>query len=114
MAKRKTRSSAINMVFLNIPEASATVEVHLTTGSLHHTIGIEIPNREPAQATHGQVKVTTPDEIEAFGDHVGKAEILQNSARACGRECKDAHDDLRITRRIYGEPKRRGSAKGQT
>ncbi|KAM3454106.1 hypothetical protein NHJ6243_008968 [Beauveria neobassiana] len=138
MAKRTSRSSTIDLVFSNIPEASATVEVHLTTGSLHYTIGIEIPNREPAQTTPGKVRVTTPDEIKAFGDHVGKAvkslptdidseaqiedmarrlqEILQNSARACGRvsrgrrarsspwwnqECKDAHDDLRITRRIY-------------
>ncbi|OAA57831.1 Endonuclease/exonuclease/phosphatase [Akanthomyces lecanii RCEF 1005] len=138
MAKRYTRSSTIDLVFSNIPEASATVEVHLTTGSLHYTIGIEIPDREPAQVTRGKVRVTTPDEIKAFGDHVGKAvkslptdvdsqaqiegmarqlqEILQNSAKACGRvnrgrrargcpwwnqECKDAHDDLRITRRIY-------------
>ena len=138
MAKRKTRSSTIDLVFSNIPEATATVEVHLTTGSLHYTIGIEIPKGEPAQVTHGKVRVTTPDEIKAFGDHVSTAvkslltgidsrvqveemarqlqEILQNSARACGRvsrgrrarscpwwnqECKDAHDDLRITRRIY-------------
>ncbi|KAM3450576.1 hypothetical protein NHJ6243_009779 [Beauveria neobassiana] len=107
MAKRKSRSSTIDLVFSNIPEASATVEVHLTTGSLHYTIGIEIPNREPAQTTPGKVRVTTPDEIKVFGDHVGKAvkslptdidseaqiedmarrlqEILQNSARACGR-----------------------------
>ena len=73
MAKRKTRSSTIDLVFSNIPEASATVEVHLTTGSLHYTIGIEIPNREPAQVTHGKVRVTTPDEIKAFGDHVCEA-----------------------------------------
>ncbi|KAM3450573.1 hypothetical protein NHJ6243_009776 [Beauveria neobassiana] len=108
MAKRKSRSSTIDLVFSNIPEASATVEVHLTTGSLHYTIGIEIPNREPAQTTPGKVRVTTPDEIKVFGDHVGKAvkslptdidseaqiedmarrlqEILQNSARACGRK----------------------------
>ncbi|OAA34233.1 reverse transcriptase [Beauveria brongniartii RCEF 3172] len=138
MARRKTRSSTIDLAFSNIPEASATVEVHLTTGSLHYTIGIEIPYREPARTVHGKIRVTTPDEIKAFGDHVGKAvkslptdvdsqaeienmarqlqEILQNSAKACGRvsrghrarscpwwnqECKDAHDDLRITRRIY-------------
>ncbi|OAA62397.1 Endonuclease/exonuclease/phosphatase [Akanthomyces lecanii RCEF 1005] len=48
MAKSRARSSTIDLVFSNIPEASATVEVHLTTGSLHYTIGIEIPNREPA------------------------------------------------------------------
>ncbi|OAA61588.1 Endonuclease/exonuclease/phosphatase [Akanthomyces lecanii RCEF 1005] len=138
MAKRYTRGNTIDLAFSNIPEAIATVEIHLTTGSLHYTIGIEIPNQEPVQVTRGKVRVTTPDEIEAFGRHVGKAvkslpsdidseseienmarqlqEILQNSARACGRvsggrraqsypwwnqECKDAHDDLRITRRIY-------------
>ncbi|KAM3549518.1 hypothetical protein ARSEF4850_008810, partial [Beauveria asiatica] len=138
MAKRYTRGSTIDLAFSNIPEAMATVEIHLTTGSLHYTIGIEIPNQEPIQVTRGKVRVTTPDEIRAFGKHVGKAvkslpsdldseaaienmarqlqEILQNSARACGRvsggrraqsypwwnqECKDAHDDLRITRRIY-------------
>ncbi|KAM3462859.1 hypothetical protein MY5147_009760, partial [Beauveria neobassiana] len=138
MARCKTRSSTIDLAFSNIPEASATVEVHLTTGSLHYTIGIEIPYREPARTVYGKIRVTTPDEIKAFGDHVGKAvkslptdvdsqaeienmtrqlqEILQNSAKACGRvsrghrarscpwwdqECKDAHDDLRITRRIY-------------
>ncbi|KAM3463150.1 hypothetical protein MY5147_009717 [Beauveria neobassiana] len=126
MAKRKSRRSTIDLVFSNIPEASATVEVHLTTGSLHYTIGIEIPNREPAQTTPGKVRVITPDEIKAFGDHVGKAvkslptdidseaqiedmarrlqEILQNSARACGRkamalrkeklERRDASDDI--------------------
>ncbi|KAJ3495916.1 hypothetical protein NLG97_g3048 [Lecanicillium saksenae] len=138
MAKPNARSSTIDLAFSNIPEAMATVEVHLTTGSLHYTIGIEIPDQEPVQVTRGKVRVTTPDEIEAFGRHVGVAVgslpsdinseaeidnmarqlqgILQNSARACGRvsggrrarsypwwnqDCKDAHDDLRITRRIY-------------
>ncbi|KAM3543203.1 hypothetical protein ARSEF1564_003920 [Beauveria bassiana] len=138
MARRNTRSSTTDLVFSNIPEATATVEVHLTTGSLHYTIGIEIPNQEPVQVARGKVRVTTPDEIEAFGKHVGMAvkslpvhidseteienmarqlqEIMQNSARACGRvsggrraqsypwwsqECKHAHDDLRITRHIY-------------
>ncbi|OAA57839.1 reverse transcriptase [Akanthomyces lecanii RCEF 1005] len=138
MAKRYTQEAAQLTCFSNIPEASATVEVHLMTGSLHYTIGIEIPDREPAQVTRGNVRVATPDEIKAFGDHVGKAveslptdvdspaqiegmarqlqKILQNSAKACDRvsrdrrargcpwwnqECKDAHDDLRITRRIY-------------
>ncbi|TQV90123.1 endonuclease/reverse transcriptase [Cordyceps javanica] len=138
MSKRYTTGNTIDLAFSNIPEAIATVEIHLTTGSLHYTIGIEIPYQEPVQVSRGKVRVTTPDEIEAFGRHVGKAvkslpsdidseseienmarqlqEILQNSARACGRvsggrraqsypwwnqECKDAHDDLRITRRIY-------------
>ena len=59
-------------VFSNIPEAFATMEVHFTPGSLHNTIGIEIPYREPAQ-TVGKIEVTTPDEIKAFGRHVGKA-----------------------------------------
>ncbi|KAJ3478790.1 hypothetical protein NLG97_g8480 [Lecanicillium saksenae] len=107
MPKRKQRSSTIDLAFSNIPEASATVEVHLTTGSLHYTIGIEIPNSEPAHATPGKTRVTTPDEIKAFGKHVGKAvkslptdlrseaqiedmakqleEILQDSAKVCGR-----------------------------
>lgn len=48
MAKRYTRSSTIDLVFSNIPEASATVEVYLTTGSLYYTMGIEVLNREPA------------------------------------------------------------------
>ncbi|KAJ6785029.1 hypothetical protein PWT90_10770 [Aphanocladium album] len=91
-----------------------------------------------SQHPAGQVRVSTPDEIKAFGDNVGKAagslpthlhttaqiedmarnlqQILQDSARACGRvsrgrrarscpwwnqDCKDAFEDLRITRRIY-------------
>ncbi|KAM3519496.1 hypothetical protein MY4038_009772, partial [Beauveria bassiana] len=69
MARCKTRSSTIDLAFSNIPEASAAVEVHLTTGSLHYTIGIEIPYREPARTVHGKIRVTTPDEIKAFGDH---------------------------------------------
>ena len=73
MCKGGNRSSTIDLAFSNIPEASATIEVHLTTGSLHYTIGIEIPNREPAQSTPGKVRVTTPEEIKAFGDHVGRA-----------------------------------------
>ncbi|KAJ3499128.1 hypothetical protein NLG97_g581 [Lecanicillium saksenae] len=110
IAKRNSRSSTIDLAFSNIPEASATVEVHLTTGSLHHTIGIEVPNREPAPRILGKVRVTTPDEIKAFGEHVEKAvqslpkileseaqiedmaeelqNILQNSAQACGKVSK--------------------------
>ncbi|KAM3470792.1 hypothetical protein MY5147_006198 [Beauveria neobassiana] len=73
MARYKTRSSTIDLAFLNIPEASAVVEVHLITGSLHYTIGIEIPYQELARTVHGKIRVTTPDEIKAFRDHVGKA-----------------------------------------
>ena len=73
MAKGGKRSSTIDLAFSNIPEACATVEVHLTTGSLHYTIAIEIPDREPAQSTPGKVRVPTPEVIKAFGDHVGKA-----------------------------------------
>ncbi len=48
IVKRYIRSSIINLVFLNILVASATVEVYLTIGSLHYTISIKISNREPA------------------------------------------------------------------
>ncbi|XWX00640.1 hypothetical protein V2A60_008661 [Cordyceps javanica] len=74
MAKRYTRGSTIDLAFSNIPEAIATVEIHLTTGSLHYTVGIEIPNQETAQVTRGKVRVTTREEIEAFGRHTYEAD----------------------------------------
>ncbi|KAM3466574.1 hypothetical protein MY5147_009007, partial [Beauveria neobassiana] len=54
MAKRYTRGNTIDLAFSNVPEAMATVEIHVTTGSLHYTIGIEIPRTNPSHPRKNQ------------------------------------------------------------
>ncbi|EFZ03294.1 Reverse transcriptase [Metarhizium robertsii ARSEF 23] len=110
MPKLNKRSSTIDLVFSNIPTATATVEEYLTTGSLHYTIGTEIPDNESSPRTPGKVHVSLPEEIKAFSKHVASAapslpsfirsrqdiddaagqllQILQDAAKACGRLSK--------------------------
>ncbi|OAA61592.1 Ribonuclease H-like protein [Akanthomyces lecanii RCEF 1005] len=123
----------------NRPEVESTLSVchggsppHDRVASLHHWYRNAKPG--PAQTTPVKVRVTTPDEIKAFGDHVGKAavkslpanidsqaqiedmarqlqEVLQNSARACGRRRTRRPPDHKTHLR---KTKRRGSASFQT
>jgi ribonuclease HI len=110
MPKPNKRSSTIDLVFSNISSATTTVEEHLTTGSLHYTIGTEIPDNESSPRTPGKVHVSLPEEIKAFTKHVASAalslprfiysrqdiddaagqllQILQDAAKACGRLSK--------------------------
>lgn len=110
MLRLNKRPSTIDLVFSNISIATITVEEHLTTGSLHYTIGTEIPDNESSPRTSGKVHVTLPEEIKAFTKHVAGAalslltfirtrqdiddtarqllQILQDAAKACGRLSK--------------------------
>ncbi|OWT42476.1 reverse transcriptase [Pochonia chlamydosporia 170] len=121
MPRLNKRSSTIDLVFSNISTATTTVEEHLTTGSLHYTIGTEIPDNESSPRTSGKVHVTLPEEIKVFTKHVADIDdtarqllkILQDGAKACGRlskgkrarqnpwwskECNEAHENLRAAR----------------
>ncbi|KAF5127307.1 hypothetical protein E5D57_008237 [Metarhizium anisopliae] len=107
MPRPNQRSSTIDLVFSNISTATTTIEEHLTTGSLHYTVGTEIPDNESSPRALGKVHVTLPEEIKAFAKHVASSaaslprciqsrqdiddaagqllQVLQDAAKACGR-----------------------------
>ena len=86
--------------------ATATVEEHLTTGSLHYTVSIEALAAQPAPKVAGRYKITTEEELQRFSTHVKTAadslrselnchqdieiatkqlsEIIENAIRTCG------------------------------
>ncbi|KID96614.1 reverse transcriptase, partial [Metarhizium majus ARSEF 297] len=107
MPRLNKRFSTIDLVFSNIATATATIEEHLTTGSLHYTVGTEVPDNESIPRTPGKIHVGLPEEIKAFAKHVASAasslprcirsrqdiddvaaqllQVLQDAAKACGR-----------------------------
>ncbi|CEJ95275.1 hypothetical protein VHEMI10764 [[Torrubiella] hemipterigena] len=138
---RQRIPSTIDLCFSNIPGSTATVEEHLTTGTLHHTISINIPSCDRPPPVQGRIRVTKSHELKKFSELVKHAmdsliydttthatienlaeeltQILQQSARAAGREvkgnrpkcktwwnqeCQDACDQLRTMRIITDDP----------
>ncbi|KAG8407768.1 hypothetical protein J3459_018362 [Metarhizium acridum] len=108
MSRPNQRPSTIDLVFSNISTATTTIEEHLTTGSLHYTVGTEIPDNESSPRTLGKAHLTLPEEIKAFAKHEASAaaslprciqprqditdaagqllQVLQPATKACGRE----------------------------
>ncbi|KAG8408081.1 hypothetical protein J3459_018207 [Metarhizium acridum] len=107
MSRPNQRPSTIDLVFSNISTATTTIEEHLTTGSLHYTVGTEIPDNESSPRTLGKAHLTLPEEIKAFAKHEASAaaslprciqprqditdaagqllQVLQPATKACGR-----------------------------
>lgn len=70
VAKGRGRPNTIDLAFSNVTTATATVEEHLTTGSLHYTISIEALAAQPAPKVVGRFKITTDEELQRFSTHV--------------------------------------------
>ena len=106
VARGRYRPNTIDLAFSNIPNATATIEEYLTTGSLHHMISIETLAAQPAPKVVGRYKVTTEEELKRFSAHVKIAietlngtldsitdietatqqlsAIIENAIKACG------------------------------
>lgn len=59
--------NTIDLAFLNIPFAEATVEDHLATSSDHFTLSLAIPSTNRGNSRpRGKIRATTDDEIKRF------------------------------------------------
>ena len=89
VARGRYRPNTIDLAFSNIPNATATVEEYLTTGSLHHMISIEVLAAQPAPKVVGRFKVTTAEELQRFSTHIKVAAETLNGVL-------DSHTDIEM------------------